>query len=228
MITRMFYDIDTQNDFINKNGALYVPGADEIKYNLENLTAYAKDNKVPIVGSVDNHPKNDPEFKVFPPHCIKRTTGQEKISETKTMDLAVDMDMILPSNKEDIGIYVSNVPKDKIKTPQLVKTIVEATASYITNPGIFFEKQSYDIFTNPSFEKFLELSGVEEAVVYGVATDYCVKAAVLGMQKKGIQCYVVEDAIKGVAPETTQQALDEMVSAGAEFVKTQDVLEGRV
>jgi len=33
-------------------------------------------------------------------------------------------------------------------------------------------------------------------VVYGVATDFCVKAAVLGMQKRGVQCYVVEDAIK--------------------------------
>jgi len=73
--------------------------------------------------------------------------------------------------------------------------------------------------------KFLEIAKVGEAVVYGVATDFCVKAAVLGMQKRGVQCYVVEDAIKGVFPETTQKALEEMILAGAKFVTTKDILE---
>ena len=75
---------------------------------------------------------------------------------------------------------------------------------------------------------YLSLYEVQEAVVYGVATDYCIKAAVVGLQKRGVQCYVVEDAISGVAPDTTKSALEEMVRAGARFVKTSDVLEGRV
>ena len=48
------------------------------------------------------------------------------------------------------------------------------------------------------------------------------------MQNKGVQCYVVEDAIKGVAPDTTKQALEQMTNAGAVFVTTKQVLEGKV
>jgi nicotinamidase/pyrazinamidase len=176
---KIFYDIDTQHDFMNANGALYVPGAEEIKPNITALTNYARNNRVQIIGSTDVHTENDPEFKVFPPHCIKGTYGQEKIIPTK--------------------------------------------------PGeIYFEKQSYDVFTNPEFADFLRQADIRQAVVYGVATDYCVKAAVLGMQQKGIQTYVVEDAIKGVFPEGTKVALEEMADAGAKFVTTKQVLEGRI
>jgi nicotinamidase/pyrazinamidase len=87
-----------------------------------------------------------------------------------------------------------------------------------------FSKTSYDVFTNLATELVLKTYDVKEAVVYGVATDYCVKAAVLGMQKRGIQCYVVEDAIAGVSPDTTSQAIYEMKEAGAVFIKTEDVL----
>ena len=34
----IFYDVDTQNDFMKEDGALYVPGAESIKENLEKLT----------------------------------------------------------------------------------------------------------------------------------------------------------------------------------------------
>jgi nicotinamidase/pyrazinamidase len=87
-----------------------------------------------------------------------------------------------------------------------------------------FEKQTYDVFTNSQIRGALQDYKVTEAVVYGVATDYCVMAAVKGMQKLGIQCYVVEDAIAGITPETTKQAIYEMKEAGAKFVKTEDII----
>jgi nicotinamidase/pyrazinamidase len=176
---RIFYDVDTQKDFMNEDGALYVPGAEGIKPNLRALTAYARRKGVRIVGSVDAHTENDPEFEIFPPHCIKGTEGQEKI-----------------------------IPIEQGET--------------------YFEKQHYDVFTNPGFETFLERAGISEAVVYGVATDYCVRAVVLGMQQRGIQTFVVGDAIRGVDPETTKSALEEMADSGARFVTTENVLGGRI
>ena len=92
--------------------------------------------------------------------------------------------------------------------------------------GFYFEKQSYDVSTNPLTKKVLNMLGPEEAVVYGVATDYCVKAAVLHLQDLGIQCNVVEDAIRGITPESSQKALEEMVQAGARLVQTEEVLGG--
>lgn len=175
----IFYDVDTQNDFMNANGTLYVPDSESIKPNIIALTNYARKNNIPITGSVDAHSKNDPEFKVFPPHCIVGTKGQEKFYPSKQGEK-------------------------------------------------YFEKQHYDVFTNPEFAKFLLENNVRESVVYGVATDICVRAAVLGMQDKNMQCYVVEDAIKGVFADKTKQALEEMTKAGAKFVTTKNVLEGKL
>jgi nicotinamidase/pyrazinamidase len=63
-------------------------------------------------------------------------------------------------------------------------------------------------------------------VVYGVAADYCVKAAVLGLRSRGCRVEVVEDAIAPVDPKTGDLALAEMRAAGAELVDTETVLSG--
>lgn len=176
---KIFYDVDTQNDFMLSTGALYVPDAENIIGKIAVLTNYAEIKNIPIFGSVDAHVNNDPEFKVFPPHCIVGTLGQAKV-----------------------------IPAISRKN--------------------YFQKQHYDVFTNKEFEYVLRQEQVTEAVIYGVATDFCVKAAVLGMQQRNIQCYVVEDAIRGVFPDKTQQALEEMVRARARLVTTKDVLEGKL
>ena len=220
---RIFYDIETQNDFMNEDGTLYVPGAEEIKPNLKILTEYARGNGIQILGSVDRHFGTE-EWKayelelqkwggLFPDHCMDGTEGQKKITGTT---FAVN--------------FIENTsPTQKIR----VYTTEEMDE--IVSKNFVFEKQGYSLFPtedcpggNKYAEKILERAGVEEAVVYGVATDYCVLAAVVGMQQRGIQCYVVEDAIRGVAPETTEKALEEMVGAGAVFVTTKDVLEERI
>lgn len=184
----IFYDVDTQNDFMNEDGALYVPGAEEIKGYLKLLTAHAIDNNIQIVGSIDSH--NDAkEFKdqnseliinggIFPDHCMIGTHGQQKIPETHT-------------------VY-----------------------------GEYFCKSSINAFNDDGYclRKYLSDKLVTEAVVYGVATDFCVKAAVLGMQKMGIQCSVVLDAVRGVFPDKVLLAIQEMQQVGAKFISLEDAL----
>lgn len=226
---RIFYDVDTQNDFMNQDGKLYVPDAENLKPNLKLLTACARENRIPVLGSIDRHFGTE-EYKEkegelaknggpFPEHCMDGTYGQEKIDETRLGydyrfgDLASYIPNSLISEnylQQAPGIFENNLTKSRDRC------------------AIYFEKQSYDVFTNPNFAEFLKRAQFREAVVYGVATDFCVRAAVLGMQERGIQCYVVEDAITGVFPEKTKEALEEMVKAGAKFVKTKQVLEGKV
>jgi len=228
---RINFDVDTEKDFMNETGALYVPGAELIKPNLKSLTSDAEKQKIPILGSIDVHfgtpeyAHREGELQIhggpFDYHTMHGTKGAEKIKET--MILYSDCWPDVPA--QDTGIYVPHRLDNTVNRNKLI-----TNASQILNPldhrqGIFFEKQSYDVFTNPSLEVFLDILGVTEAVVYGVATDYCVKAAVLGMQKRGIQCYVVDDAIAGVGPETTKSALEEMAEAGAKFVKTEEVIK---
>ena len=52
---KIFFNIDTQKDFMNKDGALYVPNAESIKDNLKKLTSFAVNNKIRIFNSMDTH-----------------------------------------------------------------------------------------------------------------------------------------------------------------------------
>jgi nicotinamidase/pyrazinamidase len=60
----------------------------------------------------------------------------------------------------------------------------------------------------------LEKKGVRELIVYGIATDYCAKATALDAAKAGYTVAVVAGLSRGVAPETTAKALEEMKANG--------------
>jgi nicotinamidase/pyrazinamidase len=66
--------------------------------------------------------------------------------------------------------------------------------------------------------EFLRLRKVERIFVTGLATDYCVRQTALDARAAGFTVYLVEDAVRGVAPETTAQALAEMEAAGVKRV----------
>jgi nicotinamidase/pyrazinamidase len=58
------------------------------------------------------------------------------------------------------------------------------------------------------------LGGTPELVVYGVATDYCVRAAALGLAQRGYRTTVLTDAVAGITAEGTRDAFEEMRRAG--------------
>jgi nicotinamidase/pyrazinamidase len=78
----VFFDVDTQLDFVYPAGALYVPGAENIVENLAKLTRYAVEKGYPIIATMDAHSEDDAEFKVWKPHCVVGTTGQQKCAGT--------------------------------------------------------------------------------------------------------------------------------------------------
>ncbi len=78
----VFFDVDTQLDFVYPAGALAVPGAEEIARQLIYLTQFAAANHIQIISTVDAHSEDDPEFKVWKPHCIVGTAGQQKVAAT--------------------------------------------------------------------------------------------------------------------------------------------------
>lgn len=70
----VFFDIDTQIDFVYPAGALYVPGAERILPVVAELNALAP----VVISTMDAHSEDDPEFRVYPHHCVVGTTGQHK------------------------------------------------------------------------------------------------------------------------------------------------------
>jgi nicotinamidase/pyrazinamidase len=77
----VFFDVDTQLDFLVPSGALYVPGAESIIPALARLNRHAKENAIPLISTVDAHSEADPEFQTWPPHCVSGTWGQRKPAE---------------------------------------------------------------------------------------------------------------------------------------------------
>jgi len=78
----IFWDVDTQVDFILPEGKLYVLGAETIIPTLARLTDWAARHKVLVVASTDAHQPDDEEFTQYRPHCLVGTPGQRKIPET--------------------------------------------------------------------------------------------------------------------------------------------------
>jgi nicotinamidase/pyrazinamidase len=78
----VFFDVDTQLDFLYPAGALYVPGAESIVPRIAALNRYASEHGIPVVSTMDAHTENDPEFREWPPHCVAGTAGQQKPAAT--------------------------------------------------------------------------------------------------------------------------------------------------
>jgi nicotinamidase/pyrazinamidase len=78
----VFFDVDTQLDFLYPAGALYVPGAESIVPQVAELNRYAAEHGIPVVSTMDAHTENDPEFREWPPHCVAGTAGQQKPAAT--------------------------------------------------------------------------------------------------------------------------------------------------
>jgi len=74
----VFFDVDTQMDFLYPAGALYAPGAERIMPSLARLNRYAQERGIVVVSTTDAHSEDDPEFRTWPPHCVAGTTGQQK------------------------------------------------------------------------------------------------------------------------------------------------------
>ena len=190
----VFFDVDTQVDFMRPQGNLYVPGAEEIVPNLQRLMTWARQNGVPVISSADAHSPDDPEFKIWPPHCVVGTPGQGRIPETLFPE-----PVVIPCR------------------PAAFRPPSRWVGQFIV------EKPTYFVQDNPNFDAILQALGSRRAVVFGVATEYCVRADALALLRHGFKVDVVMDAIKAITEDGGRQALQEMKDAGAGRVTTAEV-----
>lgn len=193
----VFFDVDTQLDFLYPAGALYVPGAEDLIGALSSLTKFAASNKVQTVSTVDAHSEDDPEFRTWKPHCVAGTTGQQKAASTVIGPCTV----------------LSTTPGSLV-TSELI-------------PQIVVEKQNIDCFTNPNLGPLLEQLGADRYVVYGVVSEVCVRYAAFGLLKTGARVEIVSDAIKALNPAVESQMLQEFKSSGGVVTTVKEVVSQR-
>ncbi len=175
----VFFDVDTQLDFLFPAGALYVPGAERIAPALASLTALAANRQIPIVSTLDTHRENDPEFKEWQPHCVAGTQGQQKWS----------------------------------------RTMVE----HGSTEQILFEKNKIDFFGDPRLDRILANLNASHFVVYGVATEHCVRSVVFGLLERKLSVDVVTDAVQSLNEAEGGALFERFTAGGGRLVSLNDL-----
>jgi nicotinamidase/pyrazinamidase len=206
MSSQVFWDVDTQVDFMEPGAALYISGAEQIVDALAALTRHAHVRGIRIVGSVDFHDRSDselsadPDFlETFPPHCLQGTRGQRKIEATTPSD----------------PLWIDSAPWPR----------AELEAAVRGHPGeIIFRKQRFDVFSNPNVDIVLDTIDPGEIVLYGVALDVCNAHAIEGLLSRGRRILLVEDAVRAIDPERGARLVADWVRRGVRLVSTDEVV----
>jgi nicotinamidase/pyrazinamidase len=89
-------------------------------------------------------------------------------------------------------------------------------------------KPAYSLFEGATPEgkpiaEVIAQYGIDDVDVCGLATDYCVLASALDAKKSGMKVRVISDLTAGVAPESTEQAIDQLVDAGVGVITSDQV-----
>ncbi len=72
--------IDMLKDFVEPDGKLYCGETAQaiVPFVREKIEEFHRTGE-PVIFLMDNHAPDDPEFKMFPPHCVAGTSGAEVI-----------------------------------------------------------------------------------------------------------------------------------------------------
>ena len=206
-MAKIFWDVDTQVDFMHASGRLYVPDSEAIIPVLARLTDYAHREGIRILASADDHVPGHRELSVtpdwketFPEHCMRGTPGQRKISETRLHHPMV----------------IEPAPRDP------VALAAEVTAH---RGDLLFHKHWFDVFTNPNLLPVLDALAPPGIVLYGVALDVCDRYAVEGLlaHRPGIPVTLVTDAVRAIDAGAAPGLLEDWQRRGVRLATSAEV-----
>lgn len=197
----VFVDVDTQRDFLDPGGSLYIEGSESIRPNLGRLTYFARETGIPVIATACAHSLDEVDPEPFPPHCLIGTAGADRIEETQW------------DNGETLAINES-LDTRFAERDQL--------PSHLT-----LQKRTYDLFSRPESEQVVAVFGrnAPTFVVYGVATDYCVACAVRGLRRLGHRVALVTDAIDAIDRASIPSIFDEFRHLGVNLLTTEAVCQ---
>jgi nicotinamidase/pyrazinamidase len=199
--------VDLQGDFTKaKKGSLAVEGTDDAYLkSVADATAKLKAAGFPVYATQDWHPANHASFAANhqgkKPFDVIKLHGKDQV--------------LWPPH------CVQNTPGAEIL---LDKKLFKAVVKTGMNP----QYDSYSGFQDDAGEKtnldkILKKAGIKQVVVYGIATDYCVKATAESAATAGYKVIMVKNLSRGVAPDTSAKALDEMKAKGITVVEDLDI-----
>ena len=112
--------------------------------------------------------------------------------------------------------------------PGLSLDRVEAIFRKGTDPDL----DSYSAFFDNGHRRatgltaYLRARGITQVFVAGLASDYCVYFSAKDARAEGFGVAVLEDASRGIAPESMAAAKADLLAQGVRFVQASEVLAG--
>ena len=191
------WEVDAQKDFMLPGGKLYVPGAEKLIPNIRRLVQAAESSDTLLISSACAHSENDPEFAVFPAHCVKGTGGAQIIQEGMKKEFAL----------------IPNDPSFKLP------------ANILDSSQIVIQKQVLDVFSNPHTQTLVERIGPDaKYLVFGVVTEFCVHCASKGLLDRGRTVSIVRDAIETLDAKRGQETIEDLKLRGARLIDTEEAV----
>ena len=191
-MARALFVIDVQNDFC-EGGALACDGGAAVALGITNFLRAHKADYDYVIASRDWHTPNDSNGGHFPPEGVEPDFVNHWPLHCIAGEPGADYHPNLDSSLIDIHIKKG-----------------QGAHGYS-----IFEGVSEDGERIQDLIKRLEISEVD---VVGIATDYCVRASSLDANEFGLSTRVISSLTTGVAPESTEKAIDELVDAGVAVV----------
>jgi nicotinamidase/pyrazinamidase len=200
--------VDVQGCFTQaKNGSLAVPNSDDAYIKKVNsVTQFLYDNGVSIYATQDWHPKNHMSF--YTNHAGKKASDVIPLSPEKGL------------KKNNQVLWPPHCEQNSGSAEILVKnSLFEYVQKKGTNPNY----DSYSGFEDDNgqstgLEARLKKDGIKRLIIYGIATDYCVKETALDAKKAGFDVVFVKELSRGVAEDSIKAAIEQMKSAGIKVV----------
>jgi len=199
--------VDIQGDFTKfKYGSLAVEGTDEAYITaVEENTKKLKAAGFPTYATQDWHPKNHASF--FTNHKGKKA-----------------FDVIKLHGKDQ----VLWPPHCVQKTPGAEILLDKKLFKAVVKKGMDPRYDSYSGFQDDGgkkteLDKILKNDKIKKLIVYGIATDYCVRATALDAAALKYKVVLIKNLCRGVAPDTSQKAIEEMKAKGVVILDDLDL-----
>ncbi len=202
----VFWDVDTQYDFMRPEGRLYVPGAEGIIDTVSDARRFALENGYSLIASTDWHKEGNeeisdkPDFEsTFPAHCLVGKPGSERVGFLG--DVPIDI-----------------VPNERMSDDDLQKLLAKEQFH------IVIRKEHLNVFSNPNTAKVVEILKPKQVIIFGVALDMCVRQVVDGLIKMGgIKLYVLRDAVKALGLTGEAEVIKEFQTKGVRIISLADL-----
>jgi nicotinamidase/pyrazinamidase len=200
--------VDVQGDFTTTHqGSLAVPNSDQAYLEqVAKATEKFKNAGIPVYATQDWHPADHMSFASN--HKDKKPFDAIKLDDGRTQ-------VLWPAH-----CVQGSKGSEILVNPALITQVIRK--------GMNPKFDSYSGFMDDGgaktdLDKVLKAAGIKTLIVYGIATDYCVKATALDGLKQGYNVIVVQDLCRGVADETSKGAWEEMKQKGAKIWSALDL-----